>query len=250
MDLLANDDLPVKTGEVHNHHQDSTVWNGFPFRNDDIIISTYAKSGTTWMQQIVGQLTQRGRPTVNVANLSPWVELRMVPREVMLQMLESQRNRRFMKTHLPVDALTWSSDVKYIFLARDARDMIWSLHHHLSEATPTFWSMINDTPGRKDLAHEMRRIADFLDIRDLSEDEWKASVEHSSFNWMKEHAELACPEVVAQKINGGAKSFINKGTNGRWADVISDEDNLRYLNKAKKELGEECANWLEKARMP
>ena len=49
-------EFPAKTREIHNHHFDSTIWNDFVFRDDDIVISTYAKSGTTWMQQIVGQL--------------------------------------------------------------------------------------------------------------------------------------------------------------------------------------------------
>lgn len=47
---------PAKTRELHNHHFDSTIWNDFSFREDDIVISTYAKSGTTWTQQIVAQL--------------------------------------------------------------------------------------------------------------------------------------------------------------------------------------------------
>ena len=42
---------PRKTREFHNHHFDSTVWNGFSFRGDDIVIATYAKTGTTWTQQ-------------------------------------------------------------------------------------------------------------------------------------------------------------------------------------------------------
>jgi len=40
---------------------DSTVWNEFQFREDDIIIGTYAKSGTTWTQQIIPILDFRPR---------------------------------------------------------------------------------------------------------------------------------------------------------------------------------------------
>jgi aryl sulfotransferase len=32
--------VPQKTRELHNHHFDSTIWNDFRFRDDDIIIST------------------------------------------------------------------------------------------------------------------------------------------------------------------------------------------------------------------
>ena len=52
--------LPRKTREIQNVIIDSTRWNGFKFRNDDIVISTYGKSGTTWTQQIVGELIFRG----------------------------------------------------------------------------------------------------------------------------------------------------------------------------------------------
>jgi aryl sulfotransferase len=38
---------PQKQRELHNHHFDSTIWNDFAFRDDDIIIGTYGKSGTT-----------------------------------------------------------------------------------------------------------------------------------------------------------------------------------------------------------
>ncbi len=39
--------VPVKTREMHNHHFDSTMRNDFAFRGDDVIIASYAKSGTT-----------------------------------------------------------------------------------------------------------------------------------------------------------------------------------------------------------
>jgi aryl sulfotransferase len=38
---------PRKRREIHNHHFNSTIWNELCFRDDEIIIATYAKSGTT-----------------------------------------------------------------------------------------------------------------------------------------------------------------------------------------------------------
>ncbi|HET7272567.1 MAG TPA: sulfotransferase domain-containing protein, partial [Rubrobacter sp.] len=64
---------PTKTRELHNHHFDSTIWNDLQFRDDDIIISTYAKSGTTWMQQIVAQMLLGPDPDLEVAEMSPWL---------------------------------------------------------------------------------------------------------------------------------------------------------------------------------
>jgi len=61
---------PRKTREIHSHHFDSTVWNDFRFRDDDIVVATYAKSGTTWVQQMVAQLVFAGDPDVAVAEIS------------------------------------------------------------------------------------------------------------------------------------------------------------------------------------
>lgn len=80
---------PVKTRELHNHHFDSTMWNGFAFRDDDIVIATYAKSGTTWTQQIVSQLIFNGQEGLEVAEMSPWLDLRVPPREVKLPAVEA-----------------------------------------------------------------------------------------------------------------------------------------------------------------
>ena len=81
---------PRKTRELHNHHMDSTIWEDFNFREDDIVVGTYAKSGTTWTQQIVGQLVFRGEPHVPIAELSPWLDLRVPPREVKLPALVTE----------------------------------------------------------------------------------------------------------------------------------------------------------------
>jgi aryl sulfotransferase len=139
---------PRKTRELHSPLLDSSVWNEFRFRPDDVVIATYAKAGTTWTQQIVAQLIFGGEDGIDVATLSPWVDLRVPPKEVKLAALEAQQHRRFIKTHLPVDALVFSPDAKYLYVGRDGRDVVWSLYNHLASANDDWYRLFNDTPGR------------------------------------------------------------------------------------------------------
>ena len=139
---------PTKSRELHNHHFDSSIWNDFKFRGDDIIIATYAKSGTTWMQQIVAQMLFGGDPTLPVAEMSPWLDLRVPPKAVKLLEVEAQTHRRILKTHLPVDALVFSPQAKYIYVARDGRDVVWSLYNHHANANAHWYAALNDSPGR------------------------------------------------------------------------------------------------------
>jgi len=141
-------DWPKKTREIRSHHFDSTIWNDFAFRDDDVVIATYAKSGTTWMQQIVGQLLFRGDPQIEVAEMSPWLDLRVPPKAVKVPAVEAQTHRRFLKTHLPVDALVFSPKAKYVYIARDGRDVVWSIYNHHSNANRLWYEALNDTPGR------------------------------------------------------------------------------------------------------
>ena len=295
--------IPVKTRELHNHHFDSTIWNDFVFRDDDIVIATYAKSGTTWTQQIVGQLLSGGDPSFPVADLSPWLDLRVPGRDVLLPMLEAQTNRRFIKTHLPVDALVFSPRAKYIYVGRDGRDVVWSLFNHHRSFTPEALAMINDAPGRvgpplppagddvhvfwrhwfaadgapfwslwenvrswwairhlpnvlmlhfddlkRDLAGEMRRVADFLDIP-IDENRFPTQVEHCTFDWMRQHGETMVP-LHGAIWKDGPRSFLNKGTNGRWRDVLTVNESLHYESRARAELGLECATWLQSGSAP
>lgn len=288
---------PEKSREFHNHHFDSTIWNDFKFRDDDIIIATYAKAGTTWMQQIVSQLIFNGEEELEVAEMSPWLDLRVPAKEVKLPAVEAQPHRRFVKTHLPVDALVYSPRAKYIYIARDGRDVVWSMYNHHATANEHWYHALNDTPGRvgppiekpvasvhqyfldwmekdghpfwpfwenvrswwairhlpnllmvhfedlkRDLPGQMLRIAEFLEVP-IDEARWPAIVEHCGFDYMKAHAEKSVPTGGAF-WDGGASSFLHKGTNGRWRDVLTAKDNADYLKRAKKELGAAGARWL------
>ena len=139
---------PQKKREFHNHHFDSTIWNDFRFRDDDIIIGTYAKSGTTWVQQIVSQLIFNGQAGLPVAEMSPWLDLRVPPKHIKLPEVEKQTHRRFIKTHLPVDALVFSPRARYVYIGRDGRDVVWSMYNHHANANDLWYQALNDTPGR------------------------------------------------------------------------------------------------------
>ena len=141
-------DWPVKARELHSHHFDSTIWNDFRFRDDDIIIATYGKAGTSWTQQMIAQMMFGGDPELAVAEMSPWLDLRVPPKQVKLPEVEAQTHRRFMKTHLPVDALVFSPQAKYIYIGRDGRDVVWSLYNHHANANDLWYDALNNTPGR------------------------------------------------------------------------------------------------------
>jgi len=112
---------------------DSRYWNGYEPRDDDIIIASAPKCGTTWMQQIVSSLVFGDANVRPLPMVSPWVEARFrYTIEEMRRTLASMSHRRFLKTHLPIDGLPLYDQVKYIHVARDGRDAALSMHNHFS----------------------------------------------------------------------------------------------------------------------
>jgi aryl sulfotransferase len=289
---------PQKTRELQNIVMDSTRWDGFPFRHDDIVIATYAKTGTTWMQQIVGQLIFRGAEDVPVVDVAAWIDMCFGPPiQDVLAMVEAQKHRRFLKTHLPLESLVFSPKAKYIYIARDGRDTLWSLYHHHQIFSDAAYEMMNNRPGRfgppfekpgddirqyfhtwldgdgapfwpfwphiqgwwnarnlpnvklvhfnnlkKDLPGEMRGIAKFLET-EIDESLWPAMVEHCTFDYMKKNGDKLS-QIVGHIFDGGGSSFINKGTNGRWRDVLSADDLAKYDRVVRENLTPDCAHWL------
>jgi aryl sulfotransferase len=288
---------PEKTRDLQSHHFDSTIWDDFAFRDDDIVIATYAKSGTTWVQQILAQLLFDGEAGLEVAEMSPWLDLRVPPKEVKLPAVEAQTHRRFVKTHLPVDALVYSRKSRYLYIGRDGRDVVWSLYNHHTNANDAFYEAMNETPGRvgppigrppddvrryfldwlekdghpfwsfwenvaswwairelpnllflhfdnlkRDMPGEIRRVAAFLDIP-IDESKWDAILEHCSFEYMKANATQSVP-LGGAFWDGGAQTFVHKGVNGRWREVLTAEDCDRYERACAEKLGGDCARWL------
>ena len=249
------------------------------------------------MQQIIAQLIFNGSEEIEVGEISPWLDLRVPPKHVKLEALEQQQHRRFIKTHLPVDALVFSPDAKYIYVGRDGRDVIWSMYNHHANANEKFYDALNNTPGlvgppiekptddivqyfndwldkdgfpfwslwenvntwwairdlpnvdfvhfnrlKEDMAREIEKIADFLGIN-VDASKWNEILDHCSFDYMKKNAARSAP-LGGVLWEGGAATFINKGTNGRWKDILPKEDSERYEKMCDEKLGAACARWL------
>lgn len=116
---------------------DNARWDGFAFRDRDVVISTPPKSGTTWMQTICALLVF-GTPDFDgdLDELSPWLDADLQPRESVLATLEAQQHRRFIKTHTPLDGLPFHPRVTYVCVGRDPRDIGISLGNHRANIDP------------------------------------------------------------------------------------------------------------------
>jgi aryl sulfotransferase len=295
--------------EVRSRVFDSARWSGYRPRADDIVIATYSKCGTTWMQRIVAMLVLQSAEPAPIWDLSPWPDMRIFgPIDAVIAGAEAMTQRRFFKSHLPYDALPVFEGVKFIHVARDGRDAAMSLHNHLANFAPTGLGMLDEVsladpkfgtayprapadpaeffrqwvqdggdqgdPGasffhversfwaargepnvllvhyndlKQDRAGEMRRVAEFLGI-EVADDLWPSLVEAAGFDAMKREAAALIP-MAEHMWDGGAQRFMHKGTNGRWRDVVAEEDLAIYEAKIRAELPPGLADWLENGRL-
>ena len=104
--------------------EDSARWNGFRFRDDDIVISTPPKCGTTWTQMMCALLIFQ-TPTFDrsLDLISPWLDMLTRPLDRVVADLDAETHRRFIKTHTPLDGLPFDEHVTYICVGRDPRDV-------------------------------------------------------------------------------------------------------------------------------
>lgn len=143
------------------------------------------------------------------------------------------------------------------------RPVVWSgdLHEdfprwlHTEDAAPAYlaswWPMrrnsnvmfVHYNDLKSDLDGEMRRIASFLDIS-IPDEQWPSVVERCTFESMKARGDEIGPfEFV---FEGGSDSFIFKGTNGRWRDVLTADEVSLYRKRIAQLLEPEAVEWLEK----
>jgi len=97
---------------------------------------------------------------------------------------------------------------------------------------------------KADLEREIRRIAGFLGIEHTDE-AFRGITEAVRFENVKKNPERIVGDM-SPFFEGGAQTFLYKGTNGRWKDVLSEFELAQYRAAMERTLDPACARWLEK----
>src|SRR5262245_40191290 len=228
-------------------------------RKDDVFIVTYPRSGTTWMQMILYQLTSDGSMEIpHIGEYCPWFERSLRSGRG----FETRPGPRLFKSHLSYRQIP-KGPGKYIYVARDGKDVAISNYHlermyigyegtfadyfdrflrgqvecgswfaHVSQ-----WWQHRDDPGvlfltyeelTRDLESCVRRIADFCGF-DLPPERLPGILERCRFAFMKEHERKFDPamEVLWEQgvqLNG----FIRRGRVGESAVELSSDQRARF----------------------
>lgn len=237
-------------------------------RPDDIFIVTYPRSGTTWMQMILYQLTTDGEMKIgHIAEACPWFERAAVNRRD----LEKLPSPRIFKSHLPY-LFTPKRKGKYIYVARNGKDVAVSFFHfyksHIRyrhgfdrffkqfmrgwvvygswfQHVRGWWRHHNrpnvlflryeDMIG--DLEGAIRKIIGFCGLQ-VAPDQMPRILERCSFAYMKQH-ELLFDHATEVMWEWGLtmNSFLRRGRIGDSAAYFTPEQEAQFDRTFQQRLG-------------
>ena len=238
-------------------------------RPDDIFIVTYPRSGTTWMQMILYQLTTDGSMDFpHIYEYCPWFE-----RSSRSGLgFEARPSPRLFKSHLTYRKIP-KGPCKYIYVARDGKDVAVSYYHlyrsynGFEETFPEFfnrylrgkvgfgswfehvqgwWRHRNDPNVLflryedllRDLEGSLRKIIAFCGF-EIAPARWPTILERCSFAFMKQHESQFDPATGAlweQGVQGN--EFLRTGRSGGWRGQLTPEQAARFARAFEKLLGQ------------
>ncbi len=124
---------PSLQHRYENRIFDSGRWARFTPRDGDVVVCTSYKAGTTWTQMMCALLIhQSPRLPSPLAELSPWLDMKLAPIDEVVARFEAQSFRRVIKTHTPLDGFPYHDNVSYVYCARDPRDVFMSMQNHIA----------------------------------------------------------------------------------------------------------------------
>jgi hypothetical protein len=250
-------------------------------RADDIFIVTYPRSGTTWMQMILYQLTTDGSMNIpHIAEYSPCFE----GSARSARGFDTRPSPRIFKSHLPYPKVPKGAG-RYIYVARDGRDVALSCYH-LCRNFGTYWKSFDEyfeeflrgksvfgswfkhvegwwqhrqDPNvlfltyeelKSDLARALERIIDFCHF-DIAPERLPGIVERCGFAFMKAH-ESKFDATLGHLWENGTRldTFIRGGRTGDGARELTEEQKARFERIFQARLQQHGFAWPAQAPQP
>lgn len=239
----------------------------FALRPSDVILSSYPKTGSTWLQQTVKLIRNNGvEDGRNVDQAVPLLEY-LTPEDT-----EAMSSPRCFKTHVPFRLIPGGKPVatsaKYIYIYRNPKDAAVSLYHFSvgfqfapSLSWDDFFGIVMDETlmpygfildhvqdwwrhraasnilivsyesMKKNLPQAVKTIADFLGYR-LSPETISKIADQTTFKAMKKNP-AGNGEYYDKYRREKSSPFMRKGVVGDWRNYFTEEQSAR--------MDEECA---------
>jgi hypothetical protein len=238
---------------------------------DDIFIVTYPKSGTTWLQMIVYQLTTDGAMNfAHIDQVSPHLEETMIPRRQ--QISDLRATPRVVKSHMHYHEIP-KGPGRYIYGVRNGLDVAVSYHHHTRKYVPgmgelsmreffsrfmkgevPYLSWFDHVAGwlrnrdrlnvlvvtyaelRADLEAGVKRIADFCGIT-IDPADMPRILERCSFAFMREHEpRFSLPQRSPARPVRPDIAFIRRGKVGGWRQELDAQSVSEFQEECDRRL--------------
>ena len=230
--------------------------------DDDVWIVSYPKAGTTWTQYIVQLIHSGGKDDGRkVSDAVPWIEAGEAECQITV---EDMIPPRAFKSHMPYEKMPCgppnSTPAKYIYVARNPKDLATSFFHHCCayhvpglqwkeffecflsgmvefgdyfDHVLGWWSHRNDENVLFMKFEDMKcnpvstitRIATFVGFPNLSQEVITAIAEKTSFDKMRRNDKANYSWSTDRDPQ--APPFLRKGIVGDWKNQFSMEDSER-----------------------